>query len=118
MKDLIVIEQLAIDATIGIYDWEKIIKQKLVLNLEMSWDSEKGAKSKDINDCLNYAEVSQLVIEYIQSQPFLLIETVAYDVIELLQQRYAIEWIRLKVSKPSAVPEAKNVAIIVERGTR
>ena len=60
--------------------------------------------------------MSQFILDYVQAKPFLLIERVAYEVAEQLQQRFGILWLRLKLSKPKAVAQASNVGIIVERG--
>ncbi|MFZ7175188.1 dihydroneopterin aldolase [[Pasteurella] aerogenes] len=114
--DRIFIEGLTVFAQIGVYDWEQQIKQKLVFDLEMAWDSEKAAQTDDVTYCLNYAQVSEFIIDYVQSKPFLLIERVAYEVAEALQQRFAISWIKLKLSKPKAVAQANNVGIIIEKG--
>ena len=114
--DRIFIEGLTVFAQIGVYDWEQQIKQKLVFDLEMAWDSEKAAQTDDVTYCLNYAQVSEFIIDYVQAKPFLLIERVAYEVAEALQQRFAIPWIKLKLSKPKAVAQANNVGIIIEKG--
>ncbi|MDY4280711.1 MAG: dihydroneopterin aldolase [[Pasteurella] mairii] len=114
--DRIFIEGLTVFAQIGVYDWEQQIKQKLVFDLEMAWDSEKAAQTDNVTYCLNYAQVSEFIIDYVQSKPFLLIERVAYEVAEALQQRFAIPWIKLKLSKPKAVAQANNVGIIIEKG--
>ena len=114
--DRIFIEGLTVFAQIGVYDWEQQIKQELVFDLEMAWDSEKAAQTDDVTYCLNYAKVSEFIIDYVQSKPFLLIERVAYEVAEALQQRFAISWIKLKLSKPKAVAQANNVGIIIEKG--
>ena len=114
--DRVFIEELTVFAQIGVYDWEQQIKQKLVFDLEMAWDSKQAAETDDVAYCLNYAEVSQVIIDYVESKPFLLIERVAYEVADQLQQRFGISWLRLKLSKPKAVAQANNVGIIVERG--
>ena len=116
MNDRIFIEQLVVFAQIGVYDWEQQIKQKLVFDLEMAWDCSQAAKTDDVAYCLNYAEVSQFVIDYVQSKPFLLIERVAYEVAEQLEKHFAIKGLRLKLSKPKAVAQANNVGIIIQRG--
>lgn len=116
MQDRIFIESLTVYAQIGVYDWEQQIKQKLVFDLEMAWDSRKAAETDDVAYCLNYAEVSQFILNYVQSKPFLLIERVANEVAEQLQSHFSIPWLRLKLSKPKAVAQAKNVGIIIERG--
>ena len=115
--DRIFIEELTVFAQIGVYDWEQQIKQKLIFDIEMAWDCQKAAETDDVQYCLNYAEVSQFIIDYVQSKPFLLVERVAYEVAELLQERFGIAWLRLKLSKPKAVAQANAVGVIVEKGT-
>jgi len=110
--DRIFIEELVVFAQIGVYDWEQQIKQKLIFDLEMAWDCQKAAETDDVQYCLNYAEVSQFILDYVQAKPFLLIERVAYEVAD----QFGISWLRLKLSKPKAVAQANNVGIIVERG--
>ncbi|PVX42821.1 dihydroneopterin aldolase [Pasteurella langaaensis DSM 22999] len=116
MTDRIFIEELTVFAQIGVYDWEQQIKQKLIFDIEMAWDSRKAAETDDVVFCLNYAEVSEFIINYVQSKPFLLIERVANEVAEQLQKRFNIPWLRLKLSKPKAVAQARNVGIMIERG--
>lgn len=116
MTDRIFIEGLAVLAQIGVYDWEQQIQQKLIFDLEMAWDCSQAAQTDDVRYCLNYAEVSQFVLDYVQSKPFLLIERVAYEVAEQLQTRFNLTALRLKLSKPTAVPQAQNVGIIIQRG--
>ncbi|WP_233116223.1 dihydroneopterin aldolase [Aggregatibacter actinomycetemcomitans] len=115
MQDLIFIEGLTVFAQIGIYDWEQQIKQKLIFDVEMAWGTRQAATADDVQFALNYAEVSQFIIDYVQSKPFLLIERVANEVAEKLQQQFKISWLRLKLSKPKAVAQAENVGIIIER---
>ncbi|OOF83797.1 dihydroneopterin aldolase [Rodentibacter ratti] len=115
--DRIFIEELTVFAQIGVYDWEQQIKQKLVFDIEMAWDCQKAAETDDVQYCLNYAEVSQFVLDYVQAKPFLLVERVAYEVAEQLQKRFSIPWLRLKLSKPKAVAQAQSVGIVIERGT-
>ncbi|OOF54654.1 dihydroneopterin aldolase [Rodentibacter genomosp. 2] len=115
--DRIFIEELTVFAQIGVYDWEQQIQQKLVFDIEMAWNCKKAAETDDVQYCLNYAEVSRFVLDYVQAKPFLLIERVAYEVAEQLQKSFSIPWLRLKLSKPKAVAQASSVGVIVERGT-
>ena len=97
--DIVFIEQLSVITTIGVYDWEQTIEQKLVFDIEMGWDNRKSAKSDDVNDCLA------------------LVERVAEEVAELLLKKFNSPWVRIKLSKPGAVARAANVGVIIERGT-
>ncbi|MGK2960486.1 MAG: bifunctional dihydroneopterin aldolase/7,8-dihydroneopterin epimerase [Candidatus Malihini olakiniferum] len=116
--DIVFIEELTVIATIGAYDWEQTISQKLVLDIEMSWDNCKAAVSDNVCDCLSYADVSKAVIAYVSSQQFALVERVAEEVAQLLMQRFAIPWLRIKVSKPGAIAQARQVGVVIERGAR
>lgn len=113
--DIVFIEQLSVITTIGVYDWEQTIEQKLVFDIEMGWDNVAAAKSDDVNDCLSYADVSETVISHVEGQRFALVERVAEEVAELLLNRFNSPWVRIKVSKPGAVARAANVGVIIER---
>ncbi|MCU6385026.1 bifunctional dihydroneopterin aldolase/7,8-dihydroneopterin epimerase [Enterobacter quasiroggenkampii] len=115
--DIVFIEQLSVITTIGVYDWEQTIKQKLVFDIEMGWDNRKSAKSDDVNDCLSYADISETVIAHVEGQRFALVERVAEEVAELLLKKFNSPWVRIKLSKPGAVARAANVGVIIERGT-
>ncbi|MGG5836702.1 MULTISPECIES: bifunctional dihydroneopterin aldolase/7,8-dihydroneopterin epimerase [Enterobacteriaceae] len=114
--DIVFIEQLSVITTIGVYDWEQTIEQKLVFDIEMGWDNRKSAKSDDVNDCLSYADISETVVNHVEGQRFALVERVAEEVAELLLNRFNSPWVRIKVSKPGAVARAANVGVIIERG--
>ncbi|MFV0450051.1 MAG: bifunctional dihydroneopterin aldolase/7,8-dihydroneopterin epimerase [Vibrio sp.] len=115
--DKVFIEQLEVITTIGVYDWEQTIKQKLVLDLEMAHDNKLAGKSDDVAHALDYAQVSLAVIEHIESGRFLLVERVAEEVASLIMQRFSVPWIRVQLTKPGAVPQAKGVGVIIERGS-
>ncbi|BCT15935.1 7,8-dihydroneopterin aldolase [Enterobacter roggenkampii] len=117
MMDIVFIEQLSVITTIGVYDWEQTIEQKLVFDIEMGWDNRKSAKSDDVNDCLSYADISETVIGHVEGQRFALVERVAEEVAELLLKKFNSPWVRIKLSKPGAVARAANVGVIIERGT-
>ena len=115
--DIVFIEQLSVITTIGVYDWEQTIEQKLVFDIEMGWDNRKSAKSEDVNDCLSYADISETVIAHVEGQRFALVERVAEEVADLLLSKFNSPWVRIKLSKPGAVARAANVGVIIERGT-
>ncbi|MCU6667027.1 bifunctional dihydroneopterin aldolase/7,8-dihydroneopterin epimerase [Silvania hatchlandensis] len=113
--DIVFIEQLSVITTIGVYDWEQTIEQKLVFDIEMGWDNAAAAKSDDVNDCLSYADVSETVINHVEGHRFALVERVAEEVAQLLLSRFNSPWVRIKVSKPGAVARAANVGVTIER---
>ena len=114
--DIVFIEQLSVITTIGVYDWEQTIEQKLMFDIEMAWDNRAAARSDDVNDCLSYADIAETVVGHVEGGRFALVERVAEEVAELLLTRFASPWVRIKVSKPGAVARAASVGVLIERG--
>ncbi|MGB4246686.1 MAG: dihydroneopterin aldolase [Pseudohongiellaceae bacterium] len=116
--DIVYIHELQIETIIGIYDWERLRKQVVSLDLEMGADIRPAAATEDINKALDYKAVSKRLISFIEESEFLLIETMAEKVAEIVMTEFAVPWLRLRVGKPGAVTGAKDVGVIIERGTR
>ncbi|MDI6935906.1 dihydroneopterin aldolase, partial [Serratia sp. Se-PFBMAAmG] len=81
--DIVFIEQLTVFTTIGVYDWEQGMQQKLVLDVEMAWDNRRAAVSDDVNDCLSYADVTEVILNHLQGGRFALVERVAEEIADL-----------------------------------
>lgn len=116
MTDKVFIHELTAFASIGAYDWEHTIKQRLVFNIEMEWDFSQAVADDNVEFCLNYAEVSQKILDFVEKTPFKLVETVAYRVADLLQNEFSVTKLRIELHKPKAVAQASSVGVIVERG--
>ena len=116
--DIVFIEKLEVFTTIGVYDWEKSITQRLVIDLKLGHDNRPAAYTDDINKALNYAAVAQAVTEFAQGNIFELVETMAERIAALLIAEFNIPWLSLKLSKPGAVANAANVGVYIERGQR
>lgn len=114
--DKVFIEALEIDCVIGIYDWERKITQKVVLDIEMAFDNRKPAASDDIADTLDYKAVSKRLIEFVAASSFGLVESLAERCAEIVSSEFGVSWLRLKLSKPGAVTGARAVGVIIERG--
>ncbi len=114
--DIIFIQGLKTQAIIGIYDWERKNHQPLIFDLKMSLPIKAAANSDNINDTVNYKEVSDKVIQLVESSQFELLETLCETICQhLLIQHPAIQKIQLKVSKPQAVTETETVGLIITR---
>ncbi|CAB1274137.1 dihydroneopterin aldolase [Candidatus Nitrosacidococcus tergens] len=113
--DIVYLNNLRIETIIGIYDWERKIKQTVSLDLEMVTDVAKAAMSDDINDACDYKAVAKRLIDFVGNSEFFLIETLAEQVSQIILQEFKIPWLRLKVDKLDAVRGAQGVGIIIER---
>ncbi|RUO62909.1 dihydroneopterin aldolase [Pseudidiomarina planktonica] len=115
MKDQVLIDGLKVDTVIGVYDWEKQIKQQLSIDLAMAWDNRPAAASDDLADALDYASVAEAVTNLIQQRPRQLIEQVAEEVAQLLLTEFKVTEVTVTVAKPGAVPAANSVAVKITR---
>jgi dihydroneopterin aldolase len=115
--DIVFIEDLRIDAVIGIYDWERRVRQTLSFDIEMAFDNTVPAASDDIALTLNYKDVSKRLIDYVSASSFGLVETLAERCVAIIREEFGVSWVRLKLSKPGAVRGAKAVGVRIERGT-
>lgn len=114
--DKVFIEGLRADAVIGVYDWERRIRQDLRLDLELAFDNRKPAASDDVADTLDYDAISRRLTAFVQASGFGLVETLAERCAELLIREFGVTWLRLRVTKPGAVANAAGVGVIIERG--
>ena len=115
--DRVFIRELRVDTVIGVYDWERLIRQTVVLDLEMATDNRRAAASDQVEDALDYASVSERLIAFIEDSEFQLIETLAEQAAELVLKEFSVPWLRLRLSKPGAVSAARDVGVLIERGT-
>jgi 7,8-dihydroneopterin aldolase/epimerase/oxygenase len=113
--DKVFIEALEIETLIGIYDWERRVRQTLLFDIEMAFDNRKPAASDDIADTLNYKAVSKRLIEYVSASSFGLVETLAERCAGIILDEFAVSHVRLKLSKPGAVRGARAVGVMIER---
>ena len=116
--DIVFIRELKVDTVVGIYDWERRIRQNVVLDLDMAADVARAAKSDRIEDTLDYKAVAKRVAQYVSGAEFQLVETLAEKVAELVMKEFGVRWVKITLNKPGAVSGSKSVGVIIERGKR
>ncbi|MGP9566908.1 dihydroneopterin aldolase [Halomonas sp. AOP25-F1-15] len=115
--DRILIEALTVDTVIGAYDWERSIQQTLSLDLTLATDIRAAAATDDLQLTLDYAAICQRIQQFADAHQFALVETFAERLSECLQTEFSITWLRLRVRKPGAVPNAASVGLEITRGS-
>jgi dihydroneopterin aldolase len=116
--DIVYISDLRIETIIGIYDWEREIRQIVSIDLEMASDNRKAAVTESIEDALNYKAVAKRLIQFAERSEFQLVETLAERMAEIILEEFDVNWLRLKLGKPGAVTGSREVGVIIERGER
>ena len=113
--DIVYINGLTVDACIGIYDWERKIRQQIRLDIEMGWDNRPAAKTDDIQYTLNYKEAAKLVEQFVLHSEYELVETLAEEIAVLLIKDMKLPWVKVRLGKPKAVSGSDEVGVIIER---
>jgi dihydroneopterin aldolase len=116
--DIIYINDLRIETVIGIFDWERKIKQTVILDIEMAGDCRKAAENDSVDDTVNYKSVAKRLIAFVGDSEYQLVETLAERCAEIVVKEFQVPWVKLRVNKQGALRGARDVGVIIERGER
>lgn len=116
--DIIYLNDLRIETVIGIFDWERKIKQTISFDIEMGTDIRKAAASDHIDDTLDYKAVSKRLIDFVEKSEFQLVETLAERISEIILSEFNVPWVKLRLNKEGAIRGARDVGVMIERGTK
>ncbi|VAW86884.1 Dihydroneopterin aldolase [hydrothermal vent metagenome] len=116
--DIIYLRDLKIETIIGIFDWEREIKQTISFDLDMAADIRKAAASDAIEDTLDYKTLSKRIITFVEKSSFQLVETLAEQVAAIILDEFDVRWVRVRLDKVGAIRGASGVGVIIERGEK
>ena len=116
--DIVYIRDLRIDTIIGIFDWEREVKQTVSLDLEMAADIRRAAQTDDIQHALNYKAVAKRIIAHVENSQCLLVERLVEEVADIVLNEFDVPWLRLRLSKPGALRGSQDVGLVIERGEK
>lgn len=115
--DIIFLQDLKVETVIGIWDWERRIRQTVVIDLEMAADIRRAAETDNVDNTLNYKLVAKRIQQFVADSQFQLVETLAERIADIVLAEFDVPWLRVRVSKPGAIRGARNVGVLIERGT-
>ncbi len=113
--DKIFIHALKTETIVGIFDWERQVKQTVLMDIEFSADIRKAAISDSIDDTLNYKGVAKRVLAFVDESSFHLVETLAEHVAMLILEEFGVSWVSVTLSKPGAIRSSRDVGVMLER---
>jgi 7,8-dihydroneopterin aldolase/epimerase/oxygenase len=114
-SDRIFLRGLSVECIIGFIEWERRIKQTVVIDIEMPVDCRNAARTDEVADTLDYKKVSKRIIAFVEGSKFKLVETLAHRTAMLILEEFRVEWVRLSVNKPGAIRGSRDVGISLER---
>jgi dihydroneopterin aldolase len=113
--DRIFLRELRTETIIGIFDWERKVRQTISFDLEFPGDVRRAAQTDRIEDTLNYKSVAKRVLAFVEASEYHLVETLAEEVARLILREFAVEWVKVTANKPGAVRGSRDVGVIIER---
>lgn len=116
--DIIFLHDLKVDCVIGIFDWERRIRQTLHIDLDLAADIKRAAATDRIEDTLDYKAMAKRIVEFVGASQFQLVETLAEKIAALVLAEFKVSWVRVRINKKGAVRNADGVGVIIERGAK
>jgi len=113
--DRIFLRGLTAECIIGFIDWERRVKQTIVVDLKLPVDCRRASASDDVADTVDYKKVAKRVLAYIEASEFKLVETLAHRLALLLLEEFGLEWVRISLNKPGAIRSSRDVGVVIER---
>ncbi|HRQ64673.1 MAG TPA: dihydroneopterin aldolase [Xanthomonadaceae bacterium] len=116
--DIVFIEQLEIETLIGVHDFERARPRPLSVDVELGFDNRRAAAADRVADTVDYDAVCARIAGFAGQCRYRLIETLAERLADMLLREFDVRWLRLRITKPDAVPAARRVGVVIERGRR
>ena len=117
MDDTIFLNDLRVETVIGIFGWERKVRQTISIDLEMAADIRRAAATDAIEDTLNYKAVAKRLIQFVEEADFGLVETLAEHVARIVVTEFDVPRVKVTLHKPGAVRGSRDVGVIIERRT-
>ena len=116
--DIIYLNQLRVDTVIGVWEWERRIRQTLIMDIQLGADITAAGASDDLADTVDYKAVSDRIMQFTRDSEFKLIEALAEGITATILSEFEVKWIRLGINKQGVLRHVRDVGIVIERGTK
>ena len=114
--DIIYLQHLTVDTVIGVWEWERRIRQTLIFDLELGLDTRQAGETDELQYTVDYKAVTDRVRDFARDSQFKLIEALAENITRILLAEFPVQWVRLKINKQGVVRHVRDVCVIIERG--
>jgi dihydroneopterin aldolase len=113
--DIVFLRGLTIETTIGFFEWERLVKQTVVLDLEFPVDCARAARNDSVADTVDYKSIAKRTIDFVAAAQFMLVETLAHRLAVTLIAEFDLAWVKLSLNKPGAIRGSRDVGVTIER---
>ena len=113
--DKIFLRGLEVQTVVGIWEWERNVTQKVVIDLEMAHDNRRAAATDRIEDTLDYKGVAKRIVSFVEASGFQLVETMTEEIARIVIEEFQVSWVKVSVNKPGAIRGSRDVGVCIER---
>lgn len=115
MNDSIFLRGLEVECIIGFIEWERRVRQTVVIDLELPVDCRAASRVDEVHATLDYKKVAKRVIAFVSATEFKLVETLAHRIALTILAEFGVDWVRVSVNKPGAIRGSRDVGVAIER---
>jgi dihydroneopterin aldolase len=113
--DKIFLSALTVECIVGIWEWERRVKQTVIIDLELATDIRRAAASDHIDDTIDYKKVAKRLLAFVGESQFNLVETLAEQIARVIVTEFGVSWVKVRLNKQGAIRGARDVGIEIER---
>ncbi|HJY39055.1 MAG TPA: dihydroneopterin aldolase [Steroidobacteraceae bacterium] len=113
--DKIFLSALTVECIVGIWEWERRVKQTVIIDLEIATDIRRAAASDRIDDTIDYKKVAKRLLAFVGESQFNLVETLAEQIARVVVTEFGVSWVKVRLNKQGAIRGARDVGIEIER---
>lgn len=113
--DIIFLNEVKVQTKLGVPEWERMVEQTIILDIEIGYDLSKACKSDDVNDTIDYGAVVNRIRVALKEYSFQLVEALAEHICQLILREFNALNVKVKVAKPAILPGLKALGIVIER---
>jgi dihydroneopterin aldolase len=113
--DKIFLSALNVECIVGIWEWERRVKQRVVIDIEMATDIRKAAASDHIDDTIDYKAVAKRILAFVGESQYQLVETLTDNIAKVIITEFGVSWVKVRLNKQGAIRFARDVGILIER---
>jgi 7,8-dihydroneopterin aldolase/epimerase/oxygenase len=113
--DLIFLRGLKVECTIGFIEWERRVKQTVLIDIELPVDCRRASRTDEVADTLDYKQLAKRIIAFVADSQFKLVETLAQRTAMLVLGEFAVPWVRVSINKPGAIRGSRDVGVTISR---
>lgn len=116
--DVIYIRNLRADCIIGVFEWERRVRQTVAIDLDLAGDVARAARTDQLQDTIDYKAIAKRLVEFVGTSQFQLVETLAERIAEIVLKEFGVSWVRVRINKKGALRQATDVGVVIERGQK